>query len=365
MARRNERLTPWIATHPGEIIKDELDERGISQKAFAEMLGMQKSYICELLKGKRPMTMNVAEKIENSLGVSAVVLVNMQTQYEYDIKAIELRGIEEQKAANELKLYNEIFDVATMIKRVGVKVITAVQKLAVLKTRALLPPPAELQLKASGMFRKSAKTGQDPRMLMTWKLIAEVEARKCKVDNKFDFGKKDEMVRELVATLHKNTNVEANVKRILAANGIAFCVVKKVDKASVDGYSFVENGVPHIVLTKRYDRIDNFAFDLMHEVGHVLCHYIDGENTYNAISIPNYDHESKEEREANTFAANALIPSDVWNKAPKSKVNIYNIQRTYTEWAKQNNLNKWIVLGRIAYETGMYKFANDSSRKIG
>lgn len=44
-----------------------------------------------------------------------------------------------------------------------------------------------------------------------------------------------------------------------------------------------KNGVPHIVLTKRYDRIDNFAFDLMHEVGHVLCHYIDGENTYTML----------------------------------------------------------------------------------
>lgn len=36
----------------------------------------------------------------------------------------------------------------------------------------------------------------------------------------------------------------------------------------------------------------------------------------------------------------------------------------YSQWASDNHLNKWIVLGRISYETGMHKFRNDESRKI-
>jgi HTH-type transcriptional regulator/antitoxin HigA len=50
METRNENMTPWIATHPGTILKYELDDRGLSQKVFAEMMGMQKSHICELIK---------------------------------------------------------------------------------------------------------------------------------------------------------------------------------------------------------------------------------------------------------------------------------------------------------------------------
>ena len=59
------------------------------QKVFAEMMGMHKSHLCELIKGKRSMTKSIADKIEEVLGISAVSLVNMQTQYEYDVKVLE------------------------------------------------------------------------------------------------------------------------------------------------------------------------------------------------------------------------------------------------------------------------------------
>ena len=65
------------------------------------------------------------------------------------------------------------------------------------------------------------------------------------------------------------------------------------------------------------------------------------------------------------FAANALIPNEEWKNAPKVRVNPALIQRKYTQWANEKGLNKWIVLGRISYETGMYKFRSDESRRIG
>lgn len=39
------------------------------------------------------------------------------------------------------------------------------------------------------------------------------------------------------------------------------------------------------------------------------------------------------------------------------------IQKKYSEWAAEKGLNKWLVLGRISYETGMYKFKSDESRR--
>ncbi len=77
-----------MATHPGTILRYELEERGISQEDFAVMIGMQESHLNELINGKRPMTKPIADKIEKALGISAVTLVNMQTQYEYDMEAI-------------------------------------------------------------------------------------------------------------------------------------------------------------------------------------------------------------------------------------------------------------------------------------
>lgn len=365
MATRNESKTPWTATHPGTILRYELEDREISQKDFAVMIGMQKSHLNELIKGKRPITKPIADKIEEVLGISAVSLVNMQTQYEYDMKVIEQRGVEELEAQNTLSLYNEIFDVRILFKRIGKGQPTAVQQMQYITETLCLPQPAELKLETSGMFRKSAKTGQDPRMLMTWKLLAESKAKEQKVTRPFNKERKNEVVSALARALHDNLSTENTVKDILSAEGIAFCIEEKVDKASVDGYSYIEDGTPYIVLTRRYDRIDNFAFALMHEVGHIYMHYLDGSRSDRKLSIPNYDNESAEEREANAFAANALIPNEEWRNAPKVRVNPTMIQRKYTQWAIEKGLNKWIVLGRISYETGMYKFRSDESRRIG
>lgn len=365
MATRNESSTPWKATHPGTILKYELEERGLSQKDFAEMIGMQRSHVSELIKGKRPMTKNTADKIEKALGISAVTLVNLQTQYDYDVKAIELKDIEEQKAINKLKLYNEIFDVKTVFKRTERELDTAVEKVQYLREVCRLPKPVELQMEAAGMFKKSSSTGLDSRMLMTWKILAETKARDQHVEGRFKREERQTVITELNSILNKNVDTVVQVKDFLSKHGIALCIEEKVDKASVDGYSFLENGTPYIILTKRYNKIDNFAFALMHELGHIYLHYLGGSAQTGRLNIHDYDNNSHEEKEANEFAANALIPDKLWNQAPKVRVNPIIIQKQYTKWANENNLNIWIVLGRISYETGMYKFKSDESRKIG
>lgn len=365
MATRNESSTTWMATHPGTILKYELEERELTQKDFAVLMGMQKSHVSELIKGKRPMTKAIADKIEEKLGLSSVSLLNLQNQYEYDVKVLENRDVEEQKALNILKLYDEIFDVNTVLKHSKETYHTAVDKVSFLRDACKLQKPAELKLEVAGMFRKSANTGLDSRMLMTWKILAETKARTLGVDAVFNREEKDAVISQLVQVLHENFDVENRVKAILSQNGIVFCIEEKVDRASVDGYSYLENGTPYIILTKRYNRIDNFAFSLMHEIGHIYIHYsADSKKNYK-LSIPDYDDDSQEEKEANEFAANVLIPKHEWKNAPKVRVNPLSIQRAYTSWAEENRMNKWIVLGRISYETGMYKFRSDESRKIG
>lgn len=364
MATRNENSTPWMATHPGTILKYELEERGLSQKEFAELIGMQRSHVSELIKGKRTMTQAIADKIEEKMGLSAISLVNLQTTYDYDIKAIEKKNIEERNAINELKLYNEIFDIKTVFKRFQMDTKSAIAQLSFLSEVCRLPKPAELQLEVAGMFKKSSKTGQDSRMLMTWKILAETKSRMQEINGTFVREDEAHVINEINQALHINQNTEANIKQILDKHGIAFCVEEKVEKASIDGYSYIEKGIPHIILTKRYDRIDNFAFALMHELGHIYRHYQDESKQNCKLSIADYDNESAEEREANEYAANALIPNQEWKNAPKVRVNPLIIQRKYTEWATEKGLNKWIVLGRISYETGMYKFKSDETRKI-
>ncbi|MDE6394933.1 MAG: helix-turn-helix domain-containing protein, partial [Duncaniella sp.] len=53
-------LTPSNLIHPGEMIKDEIEYRGISQKALAAEIGLPASVLNEVLNGKRAVTTEYA-----------------------------------------------------------------------------------------------------------------------------------------------------------------------------------------------------------------------------------------------------------------------------------------------------------------
>ena len=77
-------ITPFVATHPGEMIKDELRERKLTQKQLALETGIKPSVLSETINGKRPVSKNVALALEQALGIPADVWMNLQTQYDLD-----------------------------------------------------------------------------------------------------------------------------------------------------------------------------------------------------------------------------------------------------------------------------------------
>jgi addiction module HigA family antidote len=81
-------LTPFVATHPGEMIKDELAERGMTQKQLSEMTGIKQSVLSETINGKRSISLNVAVALEKALDIPADIWMNMQTQYDLDTVSV-------------------------------------------------------------------------------------------------------------------------------------------------------------------------------------------------------------------------------------------------------------------------------------
>ena len=78
-------LTPFIPTHPGEMIKDEIEYRGISQRKLAETTGIAYSVLNEVLNSKRAMTTDYALLIGKALNIDAEFLIRMQAKYEMDL----------------------------------------------------------------------------------------------------------------------------------------------------------------------------------------------------------------------------------------------------------------------------------------
>ena len=71
----------FYPTHPGEVLKDELEERSISQRKFAESIGMGYSVLNEILNGKRPITTTSALMFEAALDIPADSLLKLQMKY--------------------------------------------------------------------------------------------------------------------------------------------------------------------------------------------------------------------------------------------------------------------------------------------
>lgn len=92
----NSSLVPFEATHPGQLIKDELKERGLSQKRLAEMTGIKASIISETISGKRSVSISMAAALEKVLGIPADVWMNLQTQYNLDAAGIAKRDCKKE-----------------------------------------------------------------------------------------------------------------------------------------------------------------------------------------------------------------------------------------------------------------------------
>ena len=74
-------LEPAFPTHPGEILKEEIEYRGISQRKLAERMGIGYSVLNAILNARRPVTEKTAMMFEAALGVEAEPLMRLQMRY--------------------------------------------------------------------------------------------------------------------------------------------------------------------------------------------------------------------------------------------------------------------------------------------
>ena len=74
-------MTSSELIHPGEIIKDEIIARGLTQKELAQQMGVSYTVFNEMLNGKRPVTTECAMLLEAALGTDAKIWIGLQTDY--------------------------------------------------------------------------------------------------------------------------------------------------------------------------------------------------------------------------------------------------------------------------------------------
>lgn len=92
-----------FATHPGEVLKDEIEERGISQRKLADSMGLTYSVMNEILNGRRPLTARTALMFEAALDVPADSLMYLQAKYNMQMARMD----------------SSLFDILKRIKKIA------------------------------------------------------------------------------------------------------------------------------------------------------------------------------------------------------------------------------------------------------
>lgn len=75
-------LKPFEPTHPGEVLKDEIDCRGISQRQLAHEIGVSSSLLNEVLNGERALNTQLALLLSAALDIDAEPLLRLQAKYD-------------------------------------------------------------------------------------------------------------------------------------------------------------------------------------------------------------------------------------------------------------------------------------------
>lgn len=356
---------PFKAVHVGEYLKDELTERDMKQKTLSCLTGIPAPILNDIIKGKRDITAEQSILIGKALDIDDSFFYNLQKKYDLDRARISQR-VAEQTAAmciwDVLKNYISI----PFFKSVGVLSANIKKNIENIFNIFGVSSLDEF-IKKKEMFafyKKSDKLTTDEIDLFSWKYFCMYLSKQRSITSHFDRGKSAAICAELNLAFKDNHNLIQNVESICNRYGVKFLIVEKKGQVPVDGMSFMDGENPTIVLTMRRKSIDNFAFSIMHELGHVFLHIGDADKQF--IQIADMDEGDTYEQEADKFAQDSLISPVLWKrfKEQTNRVASHRIKPYIESFSYQNKINPAIVMGRYQHDTNQYAIRQNFSKEI-
>ena len=328
-----------LLVHPGETIKEVLEEKKMSQEELAIRTEYSPKHISEVVRGKKDISSEFANRLEYALGIPASFWMNLQSNYDKEVFEINsLSNIEEK----ELNILKDLKDVIKFCENAEIIECNSKKEITVLNMRKFLNlnnlcsiPSLSIQQAA---FRGSKANKVNVYVLYAWQKLCEYFTNKIKITNSYNIEKLKTKYEDIKRTMFLPANdMVTELKNIFAECGIAFEVVQHFTGAPVQGFIQKRNGKVVLCMTIRQSFSDIFWFTLFHEIGHIDYQFI----------------ESEEEKAADKFARNMLINQNDYEDFIKSgNMNITEIKR----FADSQNVKPSIVIGRIQNDINDYSF---------
>lgn len=140
----------------------------------------------------------------------------------------------------------------------------------------------------------------------------------------------------------------------LQERGVRCVFVRHLPKTYLDGaVMLLDDETPAIGLTLRHDRLDNFWFTLLHEIGHALLH------KQVLQSSPIVDEKIEEasdnelEKQADRFAVDSWVSPEEWDGF-RRRIGGYPRNVDIAGFAARHKVSPALVAGRLQQELQRY-----------
>ena len=335
------RSRSYIATPPGATIKEQLNDRRMSQKEFAARMDMSEKHISKLINGEVQLTPETAVKLEMVLGVPAKFWNNLEAIYREKIIKAE--------AENTMEIDKEMakkFPYREMVK-FGWVPDTGESNEKVVNLRKYFEV-VELSLLGNEQItriacRRLAITKKSDLALMAWAQEAKIRARDIQTDTINIKGLTLAVSDIRKMTVLKPKEFCPKIKKYLADCGIALVFLPHLKGSFLQGVSFMDGNKIVVGLTARGKDADKFWFSLFHELAHIVLGH---------VGQPNGTSED-DEREADKWSGDILIASKDFEDFRRNRD--YS-ERSVLKFAKNQGIAPGIIIGRMQLE-GMIKYS--------
>ena len=331
----------WLSI-PGDSIQAGIDAMAWTKRHFAERMGYSEKHVNLLLSAKVPITPDAAQRLSRVLGGAVEYWLTREAQYQGELA----RRKEEKTLANWVGWLDGL--PRSYLRKLG---LIQAQRKGTDQVRECLSFYGVASPKAwqdwnstlQASFRSSSAHQEVPSATSTWLRVGELKAAEieCQPFEKSLFQEALPQLRAL--TTEKNPKVFLpKMTDLCALAGVS--LVNLPTPAGCVAFGATRWLSPHkalLMLSNRYKTDDQWWFSFFHECGHLLLHSKKSAFVDSAKSV-----HSKEEDQANRFAAKVLIPDS--HQAAFAALS--GSKRDIQKFSKQIGVPPGVVVGRLQHE---------------
>lgn len=328
-----------LIIHPGETLREALDDRNMTQKQLAANVGMTEQHVSRVIKGKTDISGSFAKKLEYALGIPASFWMNLQKNYDLELAEYEDRNNITEREYDIYARISPVLEDIFAVRNVKVEEEKAIGVIQARKLFKLASLENIARQRSAILFRASKATDIDEYVAYAWHTLCN-----CYLDggdipkpcNRERLFHRVGSIKEIMFEADINKAI-ARLRELFFDLGIRFAVVPHHKGAPVHGMTRLKaDGTIDLCLTVRKSRADIFWFSLFHEIAHIL----NGDALDDGLHV----QSEEAEHEADRLAANLLISEESY--ADFRKTNSFNLADA-SRLAKANDVPDYIVIGRL------------------